>query len=105
MRKRKRAALGFLLGSAALLALIAALVPWTLRAAGLRTVLPLATACAALVCVLSIPGAVWLVLTRTVIGRRLYAVGDNAASARLCGLPVRTCRGAAYVACGAFAAN
>jgi hypothetical protein len=48
-------------GGAALLALIAALVPWTLRAAGVRTVLPLATACAALVCVLSIPGAVWLV--------------------------------------------
>jgi hypothetical protein len=46
---------------AALLALIAALVPWTLRAAGMRTVLPLATASAALVSVLSIPGAVWLV--------------------------------------------
>jgi ribose transport system permease protein len=53
--------------------------------------------------VLALAGAVWLVLTRTVIGRRLYAVGDNAASARLCGLPVRACRGAAYVACGAFA--
>ena len=48
-------------GGAALLALIAALVPWTLRAGGVRTVLPLAMACAALVCVLSIPGAVWLV--------------------------------------------
>ncbi len=48
-------------GGAALLALIAALVPWTLRAAGWRTVLPLAAACAALVCVLSLPGAVWLV--------------------------------------------
>jgi hypothetical protein len=48
-------------GGAALLALIAALVPWTLRAAGVRSVLPLATVCAALVCVLSIPGAVWLV--------------------------------------------
>jgi hypothetical protein len=48
-------------GSAALLALIAALVPWTLRAAGVRAVLPLAMACAALVSVLSIPGAVWLV--------------------------------------------
>jgi hypothetical protein len=44
-----------------LLALIAALVPWTL-AAGRRTpaVIPLAAACAALVCVLSLPGAVWL---------------------------------------------
>jgi hypothetical protein len=46
---------------ALLLALIAALLPWTLeegRAA--RATLPLAAACAALVCVLSLPGAVWL---------------------------------------------
>jgi hypothetical protein len=48
-------------GGAALLALIAALVPWTLQAARLRAVLPLAFACATLVSVLSIPGAVWLV--------------------------------------------
>jgi len=45
--------------AAGLLALIAALLPWTARA-GIRGVLPLAVACAALVCVLSIPGAVWL---------------------------------------------
>ncbi len=48
-------------GGAAVLALIAALILWTLRAAGVRSVLPMAMACAALVCVLSIPGAVWLV--------------------------------------------
>ena len=46
---------------AVLLALIAALLPWTLEEQrGARAALPLAAACAALVCVLSLPGAVWL---------------------------------------------
>jgi hypothetical protein len=46
---------------ALLLALIAALLPWTLaESRGARAALPLAAACAALVCVLSLPGAVWL---------------------------------------------
>jgi hypothetical protein len=46
---------------ALLLALIAALLPWTLEEGrGARATLPLAAACAALVCVLSLPGAVWL---------------------------------------------
>ena len=46
---------------ALLLALIAALLPWTLEEGrGARAALPLAAACAALVCVLSLPGAVWL---------------------------------------------
>jgi hypothetical protein len=46
---------------ALLLALIAALLPWTLEdGRGPRAVLPLAAACATLVCVLSLPGAVWL---------------------------------------------
>jgi hypothetical protein len=50
------------LAGALLLALIAALLPWTLEESRrARTVLPLAAACAALVCVLSLPGAVWLV--------------------------------------------
>jgi hypothetical protein len=50
------------LAGALLLALIGALLPWTLdRKRGARAVLPLAAACAALVCVLSLPGAVWLV--------------------------------------------
>jgi len=45
----------------------------------------------------------WLVLTRTVHGRRLYAVGDNERAARLSGLSVPLYRAGAYVACGAFA--
>jgi hypothetical protein len=46
---------------ALLLALIAALLPWTLEEKRrARAALPLAAACAALVCVLSLPGAVWL---------------------------------------------
>jgi hypothetical protein len=50
------------LAGAVLLALIAALLPWTLeRERGPRAVLPLAMAAAALVCVLSLPGALWLV--------------------------------------------
>jgi hypothetical protein len=50
------------LAGALLLALIAALLPWTLeRERGARAVLPLAAAAAALVCVLSLPGALWLV--------------------------------------------
>jgi hypothetical protein len=48
------------LAGAWLLALIAGLVPWTMRAAGARAGLPLGAGCAALVCVLSLPGAVWL---------------------------------------------
>jgi hypothetical protein len=47
---------------ALLLALIGALLPWTLeRERGPRAMLPLAAASAAVVCVLSLPGALWLV--------------------------------------------
>jgi len=47
---------------ALLLALIGALLPWTLeQERGPRAVLPLAAASAAVVCVLSLPGALWLV--------------------------------------------
>jgi hypothetical protein len=47
---------------ALLLALIGALLPWTLeQERGPRAVLPLAAASAAVVCVLSLPGAFWLV--------------------------------------------
>jgi hypothetical protein len=50
------------LAGALLLALIAALLPWTLAPKrGPRAVFPVAAACATLVCVLSLPGAVWLV--------------------------------------------
>jgi hypothetical protein len=50
------------LSGALLLALIGALLPWTLeRGRSWRASLPLAATCAALVCVLSLPGALWLV--------------------------------------------
>ena len=53
--------------------------------------------------VLGIAVATWLFLTKTIHGRRLYAVGDNERAARLSGVPVRLYRAAAYVTCGAFA--
>jgi hypothetical protein len=44
-----------------LLALISVLIPWTLDSRrGAAAVVPLAAACAALVCVLSLPGGAWL---------------------------------------------
>jgi len=46
---------------------------------------------------------IWVALRKTVHGRRLYAVGDNVIAARLCGLPIRGLRSAAYVGCGALA--
>jgi ribose/xylose/arabinose/galactoside ABC-type transport system permease subunit len=45
----------------------------------------------------------WVALRKTMYGRRLYAVGDNAVAARLCGLPVRYLRSTAYIGCGALA--
>jgi hypothetical protein len=49
------------LAGAWLLALLAVLVPWTLGTrASARAVLPLAIVCAAIVCVLSLPAAAWL---------------------------------------------
>jgi hypothetical protein len=49
------------LAGAWLFALLAVLVPWTLRpGASARAVLPLAAVCAAVVCVLSLPAAAWL---------------------------------------------
>jgi ribose transport system permease protein len=53
--------------------------------------------------VLTLTLLLWGALTRTVHGRRLYAVGDNERAARLCGVPVRAYRSAAYVGCGALA--
>ena len=55
------------------------------------------------VIVLLLTGVTWLFLTRTIAGRRLYAVGDNERAARLSGLPIRLYRAVAYVVCGAFA--
>jgi hypothetical protein len=48
------------LAGAWLLALIAALLPWTLERRA-RAAVPLGAACATVVCVLSLPGGVWLV--------------------------------------------
>jgi hypothetical protein len=50
------------LAGAWLFALLGVLVPWTLRpGASARAAVPLAAVCAALVCVLSLPAAAWLV--------------------------------------------
>lgn len=57
------------LGGAWLFALLAVLVPWTLRpGASARAVLPLAAVCAAIVCVLSLPAAAWLAPALLVAG-------------------------------------
>jgi ribose transport system permease protein len=44
-----------------------------------------------------------LLLTRTVFGRHVYAVGGNAEAARLAGVPVRRVLLLVYTACGALA--
>jgi ribose transport system permease protein len=63
--------------------------------------------------VLGVPHAVWLMaalyalghvlLTRTVFGRHVYAVGGNAEAARLAGVPVKRVLLTVYAACGALA--
>lgn len=45
----------------------------------------------------------WLVTTRTIVGRRLYAVGGNAEAARLAGVSVNRYRIVAFVLSGAAA--
>jgi ribose/xylose/arabinose/galactoside ABC-type transport system permease subunit len=45
----------------------------------------------------------WVALKHMLLGRRLYAVGDNAQAARLCGVHVLRLRALAYVGSGAFA--
>lgn len=47
--------------------------------------------------------AAHFVMTRTVLGRYLYAVGGNAEAARLSGVPVKKVLLFAYTACGALA--
>jgi ribose/xylose/arabinose/galactoside ABC-type transport system permease subunit len=56
-----------------------------------------------LVAVLPLTVAAHLALTRTVIGRWLYAVGGNARAARVSGVPVERVLLLAYAACGACA--
>lgn len=45
----------------------------------------------------------WFILTRTVLGRSMYAIGGNAEAARLSGLPVRRILVAVYALSGVFA--
>jgi ribose/xylose/arabinose/galactoside ABC-type transport system permease subunit len=46
----------------------------------------------------------WVILTRTVLGRRIYAIGTNERAARLGGIPVDRSVIGAYVICGVCAA-
>ncbi|MCI5825813.1 MAG: ABC transporter permease [Arcanobacterium sp.] len=46
----------------------------------------------------------WFVLSRTVIGRSMYAIGGNMEAARLSGLPVNKILVIVYALCGIFAA-
>ncbi|BCH26108.1 ABC transporter permease [Mesorhizobium sp. L-8-10] len=50
-----------------------------------------------------VTGAMSVVLHRTIYGRTVTAIGQNARAARLAGLPVDWTRFATYVLCGAFA--
>jgi ribose transport system permease protein len=49
--------------------------------------------------------AVWVLLEQTVLGRRFYAIGDNAEAARLAGVRVRPLRLAAFGIAGLGAAG
>lgn len=49
---------------------------------------------------LAVAGISWVVLTKTVFGRHLYAVGGNAQAARLSGVPTRRLRIAAFALSG-----
>jgi ribose transport system permease protein len=51
-----------------------------------------------------VTAAAWFVLTHTVFGRYVYAVGSNPESARLAGVPVRTVTVSVYVISGLLAA-
>ena len=53
---------------------------------------------------LLIAGAVWFLLDRTTLGRRMYAVGGNAEAARYAGIDVKRIRLIAFALCGVGAA-
>ena len=56
------------------------------------------------VIMLALAGVVcWFILSRTVLGRSLYAIGGNEAAARLSGIPVRRILVAVYALAGLFA--
>ncbi|AKK10780.1 ABC transporter permease [Corynebacterium uterequi] len=46
----------------------------------------------------------WFILSRTVLGRSMYALGGNLEAARLSGIPVRRVLLSTYALCGVFAA-
>lgn len=50
-----------------------------------------------------VAAAGWFVLTRTVLGRRLYAIGGNETAARYAGVPVGRVKFIAYTLCGLLA--
>lgn len=51
-----------------------------------------------------IAGAVWFLLDRTTLGRRMYAVGGNAEASRFSGIDVKRVRLVAFALCGLGAA-
>lgn len=53
---------------------------------------------------LLIAGAIWFLLDRTVLGRRMYAVGGNAEAARYAGIDTKLVRLVAFALCGLGAA-
>ncbi|MDU5843879.1 MAG: ABC transporter permease, partial [Cutibacterium avidum] len=56
------------------------------------------------VIMLALAGVVcWFILSRTVLGRSLYAIGGNEEAARLSGIPVRRILVAVYALAGLFA--
>jgi ribose transport system permease protein len=57
----------------------------------------------AVVLMLALYAAAHVLMSRTTVGRYLYAVGGNAEAARLAGVPVRRVLLLAYVACGLLA--
>jgi D-xylose transport system permease protein len=57
----------------------------------------------AVICMLVFATLVWLVLTFTIVGRRVYAVGGNPEAARLSGVNVRRYKMMAFVLCSAAA--
>ena len=75
------------LAGAWLFALLAVLVPWTLGPrSSARAVLPLAAVCAAIVCVLSLPAAAWLLPAALVAAVLLVAPARPVGSAQARGL-------------------
>jgi ribose transport system permease protein len=56
------------------------------------------------ICVLALTVAMHLVLTRTVYGRSVLAIGQNPRAARLAGIPVERVRATTYVMCAVLAA-